>query len=146
MKLEFRPATIADARQLFDWRNDEATRAQSFEIEPLVFENHLAWFERSLTNPDRAIFIVEHDGTGVGMIRKDRLDQAWVLSWMVNPVARGKGYGKELLKQFVEEKPEAYIAEIKHGNTASINMAEYAGFYNLESFTDFQRWVYPSQI
>ena len=43
-------ATIDDARLLFDWRNDDAARAASFDGAPLEWHSHLQWLESKLND------------------------------------------------------------------------------------------------
>ncbi len=127
MPLTFRTVTFADAERLFRWRNDELDRLNSHHSELLQYDAHCRWLEELLADPKREQFIVQLDGTPVGMLRIDSRQDVAELAWSTDPDHRGRGLGKAMLKQFLETRPGAYRAEIFEQNIASRKMAEYAG-------------------
>src|SRR5665647_2559870 len=60
-----RPATVQDCRQLWQWRNDPATRAGSRSSAEVPWGDHLRWFTASLARADRMLLVVE-DPVGPG--------------------------------------------------------------------------------
>ena len=60
-----RPATLHDARQLWQWRNDPATRAGSRSSAEVAWDDHLGWLTASLTRTDRILLVVEDGGLAV---------------------------------------------------------------------------------
>lgn len=48
--ISVRPATRDDVRVLYDWRNDEATRAHSRSSEALEWDSHVSWLDRTLSD------------------------------------------------------------------------------------------------
>lgn len=127
---------MADAQALFDWRNDAATRAASHQTGELVYTEHCAWLEKTLSNPLRHLYIALVNGDAVGTFRVDVGEMGDAeLSWTVAPQARGNGYGKLMVKTAADRYPGRLKAEIKAGNAASIRIAEAAGFA-LESERD----------
>ncbi len=154
MNMNFRPATIEDARMLFDWRNDQQTRANSLTTDEVVWESHLQWLEKSLKNPHRKILIAEKDGVAIGTVRADGLlgnpasDGGTVeLSWTVAPSERGKGLGREMVVAAAEmflsqiSSGEQLVAKIKMQNTASIKIAEAAGFVSVSEDEGVGIWI-----
>ena len=132
--LHIRPAVEGDDRLLFEWRNDEETRAMSLNTAPLLWESHLEWFTKVLSGvfPDRSIYIVETEkGEPVGMVRSDeREDGCTEVSYAVAPEWRGKGVGKRMMLQFAKEKlaGKKLAARIKKGvNPASERIARALG-------------------
>ncbi len=146
-QLLFVPAASEDAHLVHQWRNSESVRAQSHQTESIPIEQHLAWFEKTLSNADREIYMVIKNRKPVGMIRRDRIsgEPAWKLSWLVAPELQGQGIGKAMLSCFVLENPDHYVAEIKKGNPASIRMAHEAGFEVSQDHDDYQSWTYGSK-
>jgi len=125
--LTFKPATVEYCKLLFDWRNDEITRTNSISSDIIPFENHIKWFNESLKNINRKIYIVFDNNTTVGTTRVDIVNKKNIISWTIAPSARGKGYGKLMVKSFVDMLNGEIIAIIKENNIASIKIAEFAG-------------------
>jgi RimJ/RimL family protein N-acetyltransferase len=133
--LRLRPATIEDARILFEWRNDPQVRAASHKQDKISFEAHLSWLKSALANPDRRLYIAEEDGMSVGTVRSDWANDAYTLSWTVRPEARGKGIGKRMVLLLAEQIEKTIRAEVKVGNLASIRIAQATGM-QLDSIKD----------
>jgi len=117
-----RRATLQDARLLWRWRNDPATRAASRSSAVLAWEDHLGWLEASLARTDRILLVVEHTGgTGgpVGTVRWDLVREPvgerepgreggfeagpvgwdeWEVSITVAPERRGRSLARPLLR------------------------------------------------
>jgi len=125
--LYLRPATLEDAKILFEWRNDPQVRAASHNQGEISFEDHLAWLEGSLANPNRKLYIAEEDGVSVGTVRSDWAENAYTLSWTVSPENRGKGVGKHMVLLLVRQIREPIRAEVKVGNIASIKISREVG-------------------
>ena len=130
--LHFRPGNKNDSETLLRWRNDPETRNNSISTDIVQAEEHRQWFEKSLNSKNRKIYIVEKSGEAVGTVRTDNDDKKVELSWTLAPEARGKGLGKEIVKEAVHRLSSSLVwAKIKTQNTASRKVAEYAGFKQL---------------
>jgi RimJ/RimL family protein N-acetyltransferase len=129
--LSLRPATLKDAELLLKWRNDPETRRQSRNTGEAFMEGHIAWLIKSLAMPSRKLYIAEDDGMPVGTVRADEDTDGYTeISYTVAPSARGKGYGKRMVVQFVQEQlmGKKIKAEIKKGdNEASEGIAKALG-------------------
>ena len=152
-----RSVTESDKELLFAWTNDPVTRRQSFSQEPVKWEEHCAWFEKRIHDPDCHHYLLEADGEPVGVIRLERCDEAitgydanqpdmteknktvepktcYRISYSIAPGKRGLGYGKKLL-QLAEyhaalEIPDCGIlaGEVKKENIASACCFETLGY------------------
>ena len=98
----------------------------------ISYEEHNDWFLKDLNSADRIMKIAEADGEPVGVVRADRANAGWELSWTVAPKSRGRGIGGEMLKLFVADLEGPLMASIHRANQASIKMAQAAGFCRLE--------------
>lgn len=125
-----RKAEIEDSDLLLAWRNDEATRTNSLDSAPVHPDEHARWLDLTLRSPERTLLIIEESGIPAGTVRIDSLpDRTTELSWTIAPEWRGKGIGKRAVRQVIDEHPDCvFVAQIKTTNTASIRIAEYAGF------------------
>jgi RimJ/RimL family protein N-acetyltransferase len=142
-----RKVTIEDAKILLDWRNDPMTRAQSINGGEIKPEDHLVWLQKSLSNPDRFLFIAtDETGALFGNCRIDKeLEdgrEIYELSWTIAPEWRGKGLGKTMLGELLKEtvlKGKRLKAVIKRDNVASAKIAERFGF-RLIGAGDLTNW------
>ncbi|MFD9899667.1 GNAT family N-acetyltransferase [Mesorhizobium sp. NPDC059025] len=120
--MKLRPATVEDARLLFDWRNEPLTRAMSVNAEPVTWEAHLKWLSARLARPDPGLYICEEDGNALGMVRVDD-DQ---ISYSVDMNFRGKGVATRMLT-LARHHFGPKRARIKRNNEASAKVATKAG-------------------
>jgi RimJ/RimL family protein N-acetyltransferase len=96
--IALRAARPDDARRLLEWANDPATRAASFDREPIAWQEHVAWLAAVLDDPARRLWIAEEAGVPVGQVRVDRAaDGVGVVSIGLAAGARGRGLGREVL-------------------------------------------------
>ena len=131
--MKLRKVTYNDWKILLDWRNDPITRKNSFTQEEISEQTHKLWFNDSLLNERRVIYILENNSIPIGFIRSDILDtNKYLLSWDIDPNQRGKGYGTKILEIYLQDKKGEFIAEIKPENIASIKMAQKNGFNQLD--------------
>ncbi|MGP6176498.1 GNAT family N-acetyltransferase [Microbacterium sp. A196] len=153
--LSARPATSDDAWLLFDWRNDDETRARSRFRGAIDWDSHREWLERSLTDPNRRLFIVGPETDPVGTVRWDRtagLD--WDVSITVAPNRRGAGISRGVLasgeRALASEvgAPYRVLADIHINNDASRRLFSSAGYLphmpaDSEGFERRAKWVLP---
>ena len=128
-EIKLRRATVGDAKRLYDWRNDSATRDNSLSHEPVGWEPHLKWLERCLADPCRALYIAEITGAVVGTVRADFDGREYELSWTVAPEQRGKGLGLGMVRALIDTLPAdaCYQATVLQGNEASHRIAQAVG-------------------
>ena len=144
--MTFRPVVEADMKLLFDWANDEETRKASFSSDPISLETHKNWFENSLKNPDRKMYICCHGEKEVGLLRfdleKGEAPKA-VISYQIAPGVRHRGYGEQMLKAaetspliaegWKESDAKEWVAYVKKTNVASLSIFESLGYHKEES-------------
>ncbi len=127
-EITLRPAAPYDSQRIFQWRNDERTRAFSINTNFISQETHDSWYSNIIAFKPERIFIAEQQNVLVGSIRRDFKDDGIYLSWTVNPEYRGRGIGEAMLYEFIKAHPDNYKALIKENNNASIHIAEKCGF------------------
>lgn len=129
--MRLRRATIEDARMLLRWRNDAETRKQSISTEPVPWENHVQWLQKSLENPRRILAIAETlSEEPIGTIRADTRDDGFTeISYTVAPAWRGKGVSKPMAQEFVRKflQGKRIAASIKKGHGPSESVARALG-------------------
>lgn len=131
-RIIIKAATPDDCGDLFAWRNDLLTRQVSKNSGPVDWETHVAWFAAALASPDRSIYIGYSESKKIGSIRFDRTHDsrdALLVSIMIAPAERGRGYGKALLRSGIATLPDATLkAEIATENLASQRIFKACGF------------------
>lgn len=104
-ELKIRTATLEDARNVFDWRNNPRVRAASRSSDPIDWNTHLSWFTGVLSSAGRVMLIGERQGLPVGVVRFDIAGPHAEISIYLVPEPRTRGQGADLL-----QSAEAWIA------------------------------------
>lgn len=144
MKTYLRPATIADADDLFAWRNDPVTMACFKSTAPVARETHDAWMLMNVTHgyPEHLVMVAESDTFGpIGVIRfdADRRDvMTYSASITIAPPYRRQGMAHDALAQACGYMHEYTIkAEIRKDNMPSRKIFQQCGFQFVGSDGDF---------
>ena len=142
-------ATCADRADFFAWRNDPLTRRFSKQREPIPWDTHVAWYTAALASAEHRLLVGYHGTEKIGNVRFDRIDSEeprLLVSMVIAPLWRRKGYGKPLLNAAIAALPPAIMdAEIAEDNLASVNIFVACGFEPLtrsaENFLKFRRRI-----
>ena len=131
MNIEVIDVTINDAQLLFEWANDSLTRQNSFNSDPIEWNNHVAWLNRMLVRSNTNIYLIHLHNEPVGVVRFDS-DEDVIIGVTVAPNKRGKGLGAKIIKsacnRFWGNNNQNILACIKKDNVASRKVFEKAGF------------------
>lgn len=116
--LKLRKAEEKDCRFLFDLWNDEDVRKNSFQTQPILYEQHETWFCRKLLDEQTKIFILEQEQQSVGQVRIDGCEGKGEISYALCKEAKGHGYSKWILSELERRAREGFwcsglIAEVK---------------------------------
>ncbi len=137
--MELRRATMEDAEAILSWRNDETTRAGSFTQNIITLDSHKKWMERKLADKSCYMFMLTEGEELLGNIRLDLADgkgEIAEISYMINPLFRGKGHGKDILRLVEKELPptvKALTGFVKNENEASMKCFEKNGYVRLSA-------------
>jgi RimJ/RimL family protein N-acetyltransferase len=141
-----RVATMADAEMLFRWRNDPFVMMRGSSQRPVTWEEHLPWFEATLTGNNRKVFIVMIDDQAAGQVRFDRAnfdraneDACTISVYLLEPYT-GRGLGVEAIQRGCEmvlaEWPvERIVACVREENAAARAAFHKAGFERIDDST-----------
>ncbi|SOE21824.1 UDP-2,4-diacetamido-2,4,6-trideoxy-beta-L-altropyranose hydrolase [Spirosomataceae bacterium TFI 002] len=136
--ITIRSVGLSDSTLYFDWVNDPSTRQQSYNIDPVSLEQHNAWFNQRLTDEKSVLYVVEFNKNPIGQIRFQIENCEAKISYSVDKIYRGKGFGFWILKRGIEaiRKSTAnlkIIGYVKFENIASINIFRKLGFEEVVS-------------
>lgn len=133
-KTRLKPASSADMKNLFNWRNDFRIRKNFFDQAPVSWDQHQKWFKDKIRESETSIYTAFYGNEKVGSIRFERKEGRLKTSIMLNPAYLGRGLGRLIIKKgvkkFIGNKRllEPIRAEIKNDNIASIKAFKGAGF------------------
>lgn len=140
MALTLRPATLADAKMLFEWRHADEIASPWWKGEAVEMEGHMRWLRERLRNPAVQLYIAELDGVPVG---DARIDSTGEVTYNIIPEQQGKGLGTKLLLALTaiaqEQGWKRIRALVDDTNLASIRVLEKAGYKHRPDVLFF-RW------
>ena len=117
--LKSRWASISDLQLLFDWANDPTSRKNSLTPKPILWENHVKWFQQKLKDSKAKLYIFEIEEP-VGLVRLQAEQDYNLISFVVAPIPRGKGLGYRFIEQICLKHPkQELVADVLQSNKAS---------------------------
>lgn len=130
-RVTVRPATSADVDRYFDWFMDPATRAASLDQSPVTRESHVKWFASRVRSGDAALRVAMLGRLPIGQVRLEVEDDDWVLDYSLDPVARGMGLARPMLRAALQDlRPDGrrIVAAVRRTNIASVRTLLGLGF------------------
>lgn len=129
--------TSEDCSLIYNLSNDPLVRINSFNSEPIIYENHVKWFNKVINDSNILFFLVFEDDDFVGQLRFVRTceeSRECVISLSITPEYRGKHIGRDFMDLGINEmrkswkKIEMVKAEVKCENEASNKFFTKDGF------------------
>ena len=81
----------------------------------VLWEDHSSWYQKSLINPERIMYVGLNGQLPFGIVRFDSiytLENSFEISININPLDRGKGLGLKILKlalsKLKQERPSVH--------------------------------------
>ncbi|MES2556001.1 MAG: UDP-2,4-diacetamido-2,4,6-trideoxy-beta-L-altropyranose hydrolase [Bacteroidota bacterium] len=139
-----------DAEQTFKWAADSGLRTYSFSREPIVWNEHQAWFQEKLLSADCQYYIARQGDSVIGSIRFDKVKDSAVISYLLDPAFQGKGLGTWLLnagiEQLLVDLPFSFneiTGQVINSNIPSLKSFEKLNFEKTEteSIVTFKRTI-----
>lgn len=134
-KIYLRRVKETDMKLLFDWRNNELVRKNSFCMDPVEWNEHVKWFNTTLVKSSVLFFILICKEQEVGQIRIDlELDNTAIINYSIAEKYRCLGYGKQILHlaetELYERFKNKYMlkALVKENNISSQVAFERLGY------------------
>ena len=127
-------ADPSDLLDVFAWRNDPISCQMFISNNKVTLKDHKKWFESSLINPLRKIYIGIYKDEKVGICRfdLDQLKSIAEVSINLNPKMRGKNLSCHLLSDSIKTYKKCnqikLMATIMKGNKASLTIFQKCDF------------------
>lgn len=128
--MKIRDAESCDSVDVFEWRNDQLSCHMFVSNKKVTREEHEIWYQSSLSNPLRKLYIGIYSNEKIGICRfdYDESDNSSEVSVNLNPKMRNKNLSYEFLvssiKKYTLENPCTLKAIIKKENKASLKIFE----------------------
>jgi len=146
--INLRMAITADLDLTFGWATNPEIRRFSFQQHQITKPEHTNWFLKKLKHTNCHYLIAEYEGVPVGSIRFDIREGEAMISYLLDPVYHGRGFGQLILKKGIEWlvmanrkdlKPIRIISgEVMKTNIPSIKAFERLGFVKKEQMGNFK--------
>lgn len=135
MSLFLRYATMDDVELLYEWRNDEVVRMNSFNSNEIGYEEHVSWLKKYLKDECCRIYIIVDDKECVGQIKVRVIDNEAEVGYSIGKKFRGHGYGTKSLLLIKEQLKKDFpnvskiTGRVKVDNVVSKRAFESAEYY-----------------
>lgn len=138
-----RNVNVSDSRNLLSWRNDPAVLRYQHTQQVITPVDHAKWLSVRLLEPKNLPFLAyEEDNHVIGYVRLDEAESdETIISILISPEFRGRGYGAAILKHFLNYVrgkgiAEPIIAYVHNGNIPSQKLFRSLSFNELRFETD----------
>lgn len=132
--VKLRHAEVADARMLYEWRNDPLVRRHALNSAPIPWASHGEWFKNKLKDSNTLIWVAQIGDTDMGCVRFDLANQQARISIYLAPEYLGRSLATPILKaaenKLALEHPDILqiVAEVKADNEPSRKAFASAGY------------------
>jgi UDP-2,4-diacetamido-2,4,6-trideoxy-beta-L-altropyranose hydrolase len=136
--VRLRAVRPSDCELVWSWANEPSARAMSFSVGEIPWDDHVAWFERKIRDPQCLFYIaVDRMEQPVGQVRFDIEGARATISINVDLRFRGRRLGSQLVtlgSREVFQRPGVTQVDafVKPANAASERVFTRAGFVEKE--------------
>ena len=126
-------ASAADVKLYFDWANEPATRAQSFNSNPIPWSDHVSWFEKNIVSEHHVFLKFCENGKPVGQLRFSIEDGHWLINYSLDVQVRGRGLSELILRMAcryatLSGRTNLLMGYVKPDNIPSLKAFRKCGF------------------
>lgn len=126
-------ADETDIKQVYKWQSFPGARQFSRDKTAPRYEDHIKWFESSLTNSNRKMFILQAFEIPLGFVRVDLTESKNEVSIIISHGHYGQGLGKVALNLLRDKMKGIDLhAYIEDQNIASIKIFESCDYKKYE--------------
>ena len=137
-----RVKNLKNSKLIYSINNNRSVRRFSLNNKKFSFEDHMLWMRKILKNKQETIYFVKKSNRLIGILRSKKLRKSFYLSWVIKNNYRGKGHGKEMLKEFIMKNYKSrYLAKIHNKNIFSIKVAKYSGLKKIRTLKNFSTFT-----
>lgn len=151
--INLRKVTVCDLDITYRWAANPEIRRFSFQQHLIKKSEHTNWFLKKLMDKNCFYSIMEYNSESVGSIRFEIRESEAMISYLIDPIYHGQGFGQILLKKGIEwflivnissYTPVRVISGVvMKANFPSIKAFERLGFVKKEQMDKyiFEKWI-----
>ena len=130
-KVTLHKAQPSDVDIIFTWQSNPKIRQFSRNPKPVTWPEHKVWFEKSLVNLNRHLYVVTHQESKVGVLRLDKMSEqkSYEVSILIAPEYQGKNIALRALhaidKKFFNCAIHAYVSQQNKSSQRLFSKANY---------------------
>lgn len=124
----------SDCENIFNLSNDLIVRSNSINKEQIPWDSHKEWFKERIKNVHEPFYVIEdNNGEFIAQVRFDKRFGENIISISIKQNFRGKGYGKEIIKECsIKSNLSPIYALVNSNNIISKNAFIKAGYKEQE--------------
>ena len=127
IKLNLKNLNVNNKKLLFKWANLKTVIKNSLSKKKIKKKDHDIWFKKKLKSKTDIIKIINLGDLPIGIIRLEKKDKNYFISYLIAPKYRKKGNAYKGLKFFLvflkkRKKPKKVFALVKEDNSPSIKI------------------------
>lgn len=124
-KLRLKKLNLSHKKILFKWYNLKTVLKNSLKGKKFTISEHDRWFSKQLVSQN-IIKVIYVNETPIGVIRLEKNKSFYLLSYMVAPKYRRKGFAfkaiKQIISSFKVKKNKKIVAIVKKNNIPSVTI------------------------
>jgi len=138
-QVSLRPVHADDREMIFRWRNDPFILAHGSSNREVSWAAHAKWFDETLRESGRKVFVIQRKNVPIGQIRFDRKNERdCVVSVYLLREFTGHGWGVQAIREACKAILDAWgvervIACVRKDNPGGHSAFLKAGFEPLEA-------------
>ena len=138
-EISLRPVQADDREVIFRWRNDPFILSHGSSNREVSWAEHCKWFDETLRESDRKLFVIQNKNAPIGQVRFDRQNQReCVISAYLLREFTGHGWGVEAIREACKAILDAWdvesvIACVRKDNPGGRSAFLKAGFESMDA-------------
>ena len=121
--MQIRKARLSDCKLYWKWANDPIVRVNAFEVQPIPWQTHIAWFKEKLEDHNATLLLMEIENEPIGQVRFDHTTDGYFIDFSISSTHRNRGLGLVLLSSGINHLKNSqqitFWGEVKKSNRAS---------------------------
>ncbi|MFH1119633.1 MAG: UDP-2,4-diacetamido-2,4,6-trideoxy-beta-L-altropyranose hydrolase [Bacteroidota bacterium] len=131
-----RKAKVTDLDITFGWASSAEIRRYAFQQHQISKSEHTNWFLNKLAEANCRFYIIEYKNEPIGSIRFDIREGEAKISYLLDPLFHGQGFGQLILKKGIEQllnevEPDHLTIHLVSGDVMTTNVPSIKAFERL---------------